>query len=89
MVLPKLPADYRNSSLQLAGHLFLGFGAGAGRSGVGLAVPRDRDPVLAPAGTPLAWPLVPTGGDALSLASWCPINTLTLVAMSRSRHHTP
>ena len=33
--------------------------------GGGLAVPRDRDPVLAPAWTLLAWPLVPTGGDAL------------------------
>ena len=37
--------------------------------GGGLAGTRDRDPVLAPAGTPLAWPLVPTGGDALRVCT--------------------
>ena len=34
--------------------------------GGGVAGPRDRPPDLAPAKSPLAWPLPPTGGDALT-----------------------
>jgi len=33
----------------------------------GVAGPRGRPPDLAPAQSPLAWPLQPTGGDALIL----------------------
>ena len=35
--------------------------------GGGFAGTRDREPYLAPAGRPLAWPLPPTGGDALNV----------------------
>ena len=45
----------------------IGFSAGSRSDfGGGLAGTRDRAPDLAPAQAPLACPLVPTGGDALS-----------------------
>ena len=60
------PTGYRNSSLQLAGHLFLGFGVGAGRSGWGSCRPPRPGPRFSTGRDPLAWLLVPAGGDALS-----------------------
>ena len=48
-----------------------------GAVGGGLAGTRDRQPVLAPATTPLAHPLVRTGGDALM-----PSKTLKLISLN-------
>ena len=62
------PACYRNSSLQLAGHPLLGFGAGAGRSGWGSCCPPQPGPCFSTGRDPV--------GVAVGANRWrCP-NTL-------------
>jgi hypothetical protein len=62
-------APQQSAEISPFGALEPGIGAQVRRSpfdGGGVAGPRDRLPDLGPAQSPLAWPLPPTGGDALT-----------------------